>query len=310
MLEISSTAYIKDKIKSTYAFNGLNFETITEYVTPAPIISSVSVSELPKSKTGKTFNITGGNFADITSVTSTAGTVTSYIVNSTTSISVVIDTGTATGYTNVTVTSATGTTTLTNCIRMYTQVIPGTDVAWNNVTGAVDTGAGYIRRNTTATSYAAGGNFLVTSSTTVDFEVEYYYDTTNYAITGVVWEALNGLSASATANATNRYASYNYYFQKGLSGTPYHIYAQQIGSTRFYDNNNIISTTSTRYFHKRFSGQQVIGLENYQLTVTSTPSVTYMETMAMKGYNTSALYMDFCLSVRAGFKDILAKIYD
>lgn len=308
MLEIESTATLKDKIESEYTFNGLNYELVNVPVYPAPVISSVSISELPKSKVGKTFNITGGNFSSITDVTSTAGTVTGYTVNSTTSISVTITTNTLTGYASVTVTSATGTTTLSNCIRMYTQVIPGTDVAWNNVTGAnTETGAGYIRRNNTTSSAAAGGNFLVTSSTTVDFEVEFYHDVTNYALS-LTWSAFTGLSQNATANAANRFVSYNYYWQKANT---YQYYQQQMtgsGGSLYYNVFNLRPIVTTRYVHQRIAGKQLIFADNMNndagVTISRVPlmTVTY--------YANTALYMDFTVEQRAGFKNILAKIYD
>lgn len=305
MLEIESTAELINKIESDHTFNGLNYELVNIPVYPAPIISSVSVSELPKSKVGKTFTITGGNFSSITDVTSTAGTITSYTVNSTTSISVTITTGTATGYTSVTVTSATGTTTLSNCIRMYTQVIPGTDIAWNNVTGAnTETGAGYIRRNNTTSSAAAGGNFLITSSTSVDFEVEFYHDVTNYALS-LTWSAFTGLSQNATANASNRFVSYNYYWQKAQT---YMYFQQQVGSSLYYNNFNLRPTTTTRYVHQRISGKQLIFAEN--LNTDTGATIARVPIMSVLAYSTTALYMDFTVEQRAGFKNILAKIYD
>lgn len=305
MLEIESTATLKDKIESEYTFNGLNYELVNVPVYPAPVISSVSVSELPKSKTGKTFNITGGNFSSITDVTSTAGTVTGYTVNSTTSISVTITTNTLTGYASVTVTSATGTTTLSNCIRMYTQVIPGTDVAWNNVTGAnTETGAGYIRRNNTTISTASGGNFLITSSTSADFEVEYYHDVTNYALS-LTWSAFTGLSQNATANVTNRFVSYNYYWQKAQT---YMYFQQQVGSSLYYTNFNLRPTTTTRYVHQRTAGKQLFFVEN--INTDTGVTISRVPIMSVLAYSTTALYMDFTVEQRVGFKNILAKIYD
>lgn len=294
-MEIGIRAKIKNNIEVDHIIKYAIAQVQTVNVDPAPIISSISVSELPKSKTGKTFVITGGNFLQTSSVTSTAGTISSYTIDSATQISVVINTNSSSNYQSVTVTTNTGTTTLSNAIRMYTEVIPGTDIAWNNVTGGsnISTGSGYIRK-LSAENYTDGANFLVTSGTS-DFEVEYYYDNTNFAI-NLSWYSLNGLSLNATASS-NRYANNIYYWEKGYLGSFYNFFVKITPSSGTFANNNYTYTTSTRFWHKRESGILINGIDNTRV-------ITY------PGNSTAAMYMNFNPAKQCGFKNIKAKIYD
>lgn len=261
---------------------------------PAPFIGSVSVSELPKSLASQTVVIYGSNFVDVLSVTFTGGTVTTYNVDSTTQITATITTNTTSGYTNITVLTTAGTYTLSSCIRMYTRVIPGTDVSWLDITGTVTTGAGFIRTTASGTSFGRGAMFLLTTNSTADWEVTYKSDITDWALSNH-----NGLvgTIATTPNATpsNRYASTMAYLQNTSPDTC--TWVNQKTASYFFYNNNFTLSTSTVYRLKRLSSYLFMGIDGKDHF-----SPRYIES--------GTIYIDFTPYYRCGYKDIVGKVYD
>lgn len=293
-MDISVTAEILNNIEVEVLLQNTVFQVVQVQVLPAPLVGSISTTDLAKSIAGQTFTITGANFDASTVITSTAGTVTGIVVNSANSVSVTITGGTGTGYKDVTATTTAGTHTLSNCIRMYTRVIPGTDVSWLDVTGTgTVTGAGYIRQ---AYGYGPtkGASFSPCSDNS-DFDITFVSDET-------VLAATNHRGAFGVSNVTpntlaggTRYVSQDSY---SSNQNPAYINFKSTKTYAVLLYHVPVLTAATVYSIKRRSGNIIYGYGG-------------QDVFQPTAQTTSAIYIDFCVyDGGAGYKNILAKVYN
>lgn len=312
-MDISVTAEINGTIEVENLVKNTVIQTVTVVSLPAAFIGSISITEAKKSTTGLTFTITGANFDASTVITTTAGTVTSTTVNSATSVSVTFTSNSTTGYKNVTATTDAGTYTLSNCIRMYTEVIPGSTVAWGDITGSpsnqLETGNGYIRRNGLTYTGSIGASFLVTSSTTADISISMIYDNTYYAIG---FNNNQDWLLGPNNNATNTSPSYRpsgvigYWRCNPTTGTSqtngyvqqkrYSVTNMATGGGLYASDPNVF-IQGTVFQYKRINQIDYFGFDDRIVT-------------ALKGLSNTQIYFDFALAYGCGFKNIVAKVYD